>query len=654
MSQEEEEHNTKEVSKFHNLPKSVLVQLLIERDKELAKIKQDKEDLQTKFIEETVHRRELFNKLQELKGNIRVFCRVRPLAPDEIAHNDNSVLEICSDDTLQLLTKQFTFDRVFSPHFTQEQVFSYVEPLVQSFLDGFNCCIFAYGQTGTGKTYTMVGVPENRGVNYRVIDKMFQYSSERKSRVKYTFSISMLEIYNENLVDLLIEKHEGANSLKLRVNNDQVYVENLVKKEVNSLAEVWDCMELGHSNRSVALTMMNDHSSRSHCIVSIEAIAEYVLTNMRTESKFYLVDLAGSERVSKSKVDGTVLTETKNINKSLAMLGDVIQALHKKLKHIPYRNSKLTHLLKDALGGDSKTLMFVQISPVSSSAAETLCSLNFASRVKNTEIAPAKKQVEYRRSNVLSKATAVQQQPREIMKMKNKENIDSQTNSECITDRKQKTRELEKENSRLRLEIDFLQQKITKMERKNTSTFPPIATKALMQLNLQQTRRNSLLTSRSFSLPKLSEVPNDETESVENESVFETSNGEESDEDPSYDTEKENNPDNYVTIMTQPAIPLKSILRLNDRDNEPMNAARPKKTVRFTLADQMKQINVGTKARRVSVLPPLRLRANPKNDRGARFSSVNTSQKRRALQSRVTPAKKKKMSVLPKREMKLK
>ncbi|XXG54474.1 hypothetical protein AAC387_Pa03g2342 [Persea americana] len=359
------------------------------------------EMLRKKYLEESSERKRLYNKVIELKGNIRVFCRCRPLSSDEIQKGSSSVLDfdpsqetelqiICSDST----RKQFKFDHVFGPRDNQEAVFRQTSPIVTSVLDGFNVCIFAYGQTGIGKTFTMEGTPENRGVNYRTLEELFRISRERTSTMKYELFVSMLEVYNEKIRDLLAENSlQEAKKLEVKqVAEGTLEVPGLVDAEVHSTDEVWELLKAGGRNRAVGSTNANLLSSRSHCLLRVTVRGESLVNGHRSRSHLWLVDLAGSERVGKIEVEGERLKESQCINKSLSALGDVISALASKNSHIPYRNSKLTHLLQSSLGGDCKTLMIVQISPSDCDLGETLCSLNFASRVRGIEHGPARKQ----------------------------------------------------------------------------------------------------------------------------------------------------------------------------------------------------------------------------------------------------------------------
>ncbi|KAH9723813.1 kinesin-like protein KIN-14Q [Citrus sinensis] len=363
------------------------------------------EHLKIKFIEGTKERKELYNKVLELKGNIRVFCRCRPLNSEETAAGSVMAVDFESarDGELTVISngapkKTFKFDAVFGPQADQVDVFQDTAPFANSVLDGYNVCIFAYGQTGTGKTFTMEGTKEARGVNFRTLEELFRIIKEREKLYRYDISVSVLEVYNEQIRDLLaVGSQPGAVSKRLEVRQageGMHHVPGLVEAHVNNISEVWEVLQTGSNVRAVGSTNANEHSSRSHCIHCVMVRGENLLNGECTKSKLWLVDLAGSERVAKTEVQGERLKETQNINRSLSALGDVISALATKSPHIPFRNSKLTHLLQDSLGGDSKTLMFVQISPNENDLSETLCSLNFASRVRGIELGAAKKQLD--------------------------------------------------------------------------------------------------------------------------------------------------------------------------------------------------------------------------------------------------------------------
>ncbi|KAI5436109.1 variant 2, Kinesin-like protein KIN-14R [Lathyrus oleraceus] len=360
------------------------------------------EDLKVKYYEEMTKRKKLFNEVQEAKGNIRVFCRCRPLNKVEMSAGCTTVVDFdaAKDGCLGILTtgssakKTFRFDRVYTPKDDQVDVFADASSMVISVLDGYNVCIFAYGQTGTGKTFTMEGIEQNRGVNYRTLEHLFRVSKERSETFSYDIAVSVLEVYNEQIRDLLAT---GPASKRLEIKQSSEgyhHVPGVVEAKVDNICDVWNVLQTGSNARAVGSNNVNEHSSRSHCMLCIMVKTKNLMNGECTKSKLWLVDLAGSERLAKTDVQGERLKEAQNINRSLSALGDVISSLAAKSSHIPYRNSKLTHLLQDSLGGDSKTLMFVQISPSDQDVGETLSSLNFATRVRGVELGPVKKQID--------------------------------------------------------------------------------------------------------------------------------------------------------------------------------------------------------------------------------------------------------------------
>ncbi|UPQ98799.1 kinesin [Chloropicon primus] len=352
-----------------------------------------------KYLQERESRRKTHEQLQQIRGNIRVLCRIRPaLVRGEGDAADKVATTIPMPGLIRLnkdrRNMDFEYNSCFGGDSTQEEVFEEISPLIMSFADGYNACIFAYGQTGSGKTFTMQGTRENPGIAPRVLNFLFQHAKQSKEAgVERRIEFSMLEVYNESIKDLLSE--ESAKTLdicalgpnKLGPNMDRV--PGLSKKTVTSVGEIEALIMEGTRNRATTATSMNEHSSRSHAVLSIR----YCDAN-DTEAPapvLHLVDLAGSERIAKSGVQGVHLKEAQAINKSLSALGDVIASLQQKSSHTPYRNSKLTQLLQDSLSGNSKVLMVCNISPEESSASETMSSLNFAKRANQVEAGQAKR-----------------------------------------------------------------------------------------------------------------------------------------------------------------------------------------------------------------------------------------------------------------------
>ncbi|CAI9088149.1 OLC1v1022401C1 [Oldenlandia corymbosa var. corymbosa] len=353
-----------------------------------------------KVVEEN---RALYNQVQDLKGTIRVYCRVRPFLPGQ--SDERSTVDYVGENGDIMIAnpyKQgkdarriFTFNKVFNTNASQGQIYMDTQPLVRSVLDGYNVCIFAYGQTGSGKTYTMSGpdliTEETWGVNYRALRDLFQISKERTEMIEYEVGVQMIEIYNEQVRDLLVI--DGTNRrLDIR-NNSQLNGLNVPDASlvpVKCTQDVLDLMKIGQKNRAVGATALNERSSRSHSILTVHVRGKDLVSGSTLKGCLHLVDLAGSERVDKSEAVGERLKEAQNINRSLSALGDVISALAQKSTHIPYRNSKLTQVLQDSLGGHAKTLMFVHINPAVNALGETISTLKFAERVASINLGAAR------------------------------------------------------------------------------------------------------------------------------------------------------------------------------------------------------------------------------------------------------------------------
>ncbi|KAK8928810.1 Kinesin-4 [Platanthera zijinensis] len=246
--------------------------------------------------------------------------------------------------------------------------------------------------SGTRKTYTMEGTVENRGVNYRTLEELFKVVGDRKDLFDYDISVSFLEVYNEQIRDLL-PLSPSSNKLELKA-AAWFHHAPILEAKVHNLGDVWTVLDDGKNARAVGSTNLNEHSSRSHCMLCIIVKTVNLVTREVTQSKLWLCYLAGSERFAKSDAQGERLKEAQHINRPFSALGDVMFALSSKRSHVPYRNSKLTYLLQDSLGGSAKTIMFVQISHSETDLTETLSSLNFASRVSEISLGHAKKLVD--------------------------------------------------------------------------------------------------------------------------------------------------------------------------------------------------------------------------------------------------------------------
>jgi len=287
----------------------------------------------------------------------------------------------------------FNFDGAFGPSCGQEELWEATEPLVQSVIDGFNVCIFAYGQTGSGKTHTMLGDDANPGIVTRAVNKLFDTKSAIEGGgvcgvggdATVDISVELLEIYNERVRDLLApDAGPSGKELNLRLNSNEAVGNVLVS--ANSREEVRDIMDLAQRRRCVKATQSNAESSRSHMIFTLHFVLRHGNSGLIRRGKLHVCDLAGSERLSKSGSMGTLLKETKHINTSLAVLSNVIEKLQGNDKHVPYRESKLTYLLKNSLGGDSKTLAIVCCNPLPAHFGESMCSLRFAAKANRVEL----------------------------------------------------------------------------------------------------------------------------------------------------------------------------------------------------------------------------------------------------------------------------
>uniref|UniRef100_A0A8C6P239 Kinesin-like protein n=1 Tax=Nothobranchius furzeri TaxID=105023 RepID=A0A8C6P239_NOTFU len=317
--------------------------------------------------------------------NIKVLCRFRPLNESEIVRGDKFIPIFQGEDTVIFGGKAYVFDQVFPTNTTQEQVYNTcAKQIVKDVLGGYNGTIFAYGQTSSGKTHTMEGNlhdPQAMGIMPRIAQDIFEHIFAMDENLEFHIKVSYFEIYMEKIRDLL---DVTKNNLSVHEDKYRVpYVKGCSERFVTSPEEVMDVIDEGKANRHVAVTNMNEHSSRSHSIFLINIKQENVETEQKLSGKLYLVDLAGSEKVSKTGAEGAVLDEAKNINKSLSALGNVISALAEGTKsHVPYRDSKMTRILQDSLGGNCRTTMFICCSPSSYNDVETKSTLMFGQRAK--------------------------------------------------------------------------------------------------------------------------------------------------------------------------------------------------------------------------------------------------------------------------------
>jgi kinesin family protein C1 len=383
-------------------------------------------ELEAQLLKGAQLRRQMHNRIQELRGNIRVFVRTRPFLPGDGTATESAVSVLRDGETLRLSDKakkshEFKFDKVFAPSSGQDGVFDEVSEFVQSALDGYHVVLFCYGMTGSGKTHTMQGSGNGamRGIIPRAVEQVLSQAKLMQSQKwQFTMTASFLEIYNEELKDLLTSMNKGATAEKVatrqssrhghklaikRDANGKSFVDGLSKVAIETndtekgMGQLEALMAVAARSRSVASTAMNSQSSRSHSVFMLHLRGYNVESDTVVEGALNLCDLAGSERLDRSgaAADRTRLKETLSINKSLSSLGDVFTSLANKSKHVPYRNSKLTYLLQDCLSGDGKALMFVNLSPTEQSSNESLCSLRFAQRVNQIELGKPTKHVQY-------------------------------------------------------------------------------------------------------------------------------------------------------------------------------------------------------------------------------------------------------------------
>lgn len=320
---------------------------------------------------------------------IKVCCRFRPQNAMEKQHNGKICVEVPDNgNTVYVPSSDHTFllDKVFRWDSSQREVYEYAaKPIINAVLKGFNGTVFAYGQTGSGKTFTMEGSDiedkEYQGVTPRMIASIFDGIYHADDSIEFLVKVSIVEIYNERIRDLLDPKKDN-----LKIHEDKakgVFIDEVTESYVASEADIFDAMRAGSYNRSKASTNMNEQSSRSHLVFMLTVQQTYIHDRSQKVGKLCLVDLAGSEKVGKTGASGDRLDEAKNINRSLSALGNVITALtDKKATHVPYRDSKLTRVLQESLGGNAKTSLIVTCSPSNFNEQETISTLRFGQRAK--------------------------------------------------------------------------------------------------------------------------------------------------------------------------------------------------------------------------------------------------------------------------------
>ena len=372
----------------------------------LSRLREQVCELEAKLVVAENVRRSLHNQMQELKGNIRIFTRVRPGAEPAMLLGSDGEVEMSLNDA----THKFKFDLAFAQCSSQEDVFGEVSQFVQSAVDGYNVSLFAYGQTGSGKTHTMFGSGSDVGIIPRSMDQILvAVTHQQEQGWTYELHASFIEVYQESVRCLLTAEkdREGKNYRIVAAAHGRHIVTDVEEMSISSRQDLDELIEIANSNKTVAKTDMNSRSSRSHTVftLSICGVKKGIERSQQTYGTLHLVDLAGSERLDKSNAVGVQLKEAQAINKSLSALSDVFVALSKKSAHVPYRNSKLTFLLQPCLSGDGKALVIANLAPESSSAHESLCTLRFASMVSSCELGKAVKHTSTS-SSVTSSASA--------------------------------------------------------------------------------------------------------------------------------------------------------------------------------------------------------------------------------------------------------
>ena len=337
-------------------------------------------------------------------ANVKVFCRIRPENEKEKLSGMKTCIIPTSENSVKIFTESigidtgkdssknksdntqtFTFDGVFAPEEEQENIFNVVaKPLINGALEGINGTLFCYGQTSSGKTYTMEGIHNDTklmGVIPRMMQYIFILIEKANSEIEYSVKCQYYQIYNEKIQDLLdIRKKD----LAIREDkNKGIWVEDCTEAYVSSQEEMYAVFKEGSNNRTVSATNMNKGSSRSHSLFVVTLFQRNTITGSSKTGRIYFVDLAGSEKMSKTGIEGgTGLKEAQNINKSLMTLGMVINSLTEGAKHIPYRDSKLTRVLQESLGGNSMTNLVITCSPNFMNQSETMSTLRFGQRAK--------------------------------------------------------------------------------------------------------------------------------------------------------------------------------------------------------------------------------------------------------------------------------
>ena len=320
--------------------------------------------------------------------HVQVICRLRPLSGYERSRGHEDATQVIDEHTICVTNRDaqqvFSFDHVCGMDTTQQDMYDLVaKSTLQDLFRGFNGTILAYGQTSAGKSHTMFGTASDPGIIPRVCSSIFSHIEHGLPDVEYTVSVSLMEIYQEHIKDLLNPTLKESEYTIHEDKTNGVYVRGISHAFVSSASEMTQVLKQGSKHRTKSPTNMNMESSRSHAIFQVMLTQEEIASGAITKSKLFLVDLAGSEKVDKTGASGNNLEEAKKINLSLSVLGLVINSLTDKSTHIPYRDSKLTRILQESLGGNSRTSLIVNCSPATSCVSETISTLRFGTRAKN-------------------------------------------------------------------------------------------------------------------------------------------------------------------------------------------------------------------------------------------------------------------------------
>ena len=376
--------------------------------------------LQQQLNSQTQLTKKYMNQLMELQGNIRVFVRCKPLSQMEVNNGEPMPIQCVNDNELCVRSdKRYEFDHIFPVDSTQSDIYNEIEPYIESLLDGTNICVFAYGQTGSGKTYTMNGgdTESTYGVNIRTLNTLFNRIQLNRDvhQINSTVTVQCIEIYNEQCRDLLLTSDSVQHKLDIKHDHKHnVIIDHCSQHMVNNVNDVVQLLSTAQSIRTTASTDANADSSRSHLLLFIRLQQHNQLTDESTTSKIVLIDLAGSERIKQTNAAGQRLKEAQSINKSLSSLGDVINSLRNKASHIPYRNSKLTYILSDCLTQHNKTLMLCNISSSNGDVNESICSLQFAQRVRAVQLGKAIKHIDTSNNTTIQLKRTITQLEQEL------------------------------------------------------------------------------------------------------------------------------------------------------------------------------------------------------------------------------------------------